>query len=57
MERLLNQVLSKKQFLEREKRRCQLTLNELQTLPKTTSTYKAVGKYTIYYRSEYLIQL
>jgi chaperonin cofactor prefoldin len=42
--RLLNQVTAKLQLVEREKRRNELTLNELTQIPPDTKTYRAVGK-------------
>jgi len=46
--RLLNQVLAKQQYADREKRRAELTLKELADLPAGTKTYKAVGKMFLY---------
>jgi len=42
--RILGQVLNKINICKQEKRRNELTINELETIPDTTKTYKAVGK-------------
>jgi len=42
--RLLSQVMSKLQFMERERRRSDLTLKELGEISPETKTYKAIGK-------------
>eukprot|EP01114_Cavostelium_apophysatum_P013230 TRINITY_DN3154_c0_g1_i1.p2 TRINITY_DN3154_c0_g1~~TRINITY_DN3154_c0_g1_i1.p2 ORF type:complete len:102 (+),score=23.30 TRINITY_DN3154_c0_g1_i1:189-494(+) len=42
--RLLAQVNAKAQFLDRERRRNQLTLKEMEDVKDDTKTYKAIGK-------------
>lgn len=47
--RNLSQVRAKISAAEREKKRSELTLKEIETLPADTKTYKSVGNYTYCY--------
>eukprot|EP01117_Protostelium_nocturnum_P013782 TRINITY_DN5184_c1_g1_i1.p2 TRINITY_DN5184_c1_g1~~TRINITY_DN5184_c1_g1_i1.p2 ORF type:complete len:120 (-),score=44.88 TRINITY_DN5184_c1_g1_i1:113-472(-) len=42
--RVLENVKTKSQLAERERRRTELTLNELNNTPENTTSYKSVGK-------------